>query len=201
MESFRRFGSKKPNGPKEENGIVLDFLTHGHAGSGERSALAQVLGEKYLTLLEVAPRRDVFLKPGDKVYLGPERREQVHHVAGKIPYSKLTQTAKMELDSIIKKYVKENEAKFVEFFNKAGPITTRLHSLEILPGIGKKHMWDILEARKEKLFESFKEIKERVKLVPDPEQTIFNRIMQEIQDLDKYKLFVIDAGNRNDDKF
>ncbi|HDQ59671.1 MAG TPA: DUF655 domain-containing protein [Candidatus Woesearchaeota archaeon] len=197
MQEFRRFNSnnRRPRGPKEDNGIVLDFLTHGHVGSGDRTALAQVLGEKYLTILEVIPRKDVFLKPGEQVYLGPERRDKIHHVAGRIPYEKLTQTAKMELDRLISEYVKKNEAKFVEFFNKAGPITTRLHCLEILPGIGKKHMWDMISARKEKPFESFKDIKARVKLVPDPEQIITRRIMDELQETDKYKLFVSESSS------
>jgi putative nucleotide binding protein len=34
--------------------------------------------------------------------------------------------------------VKEQEERFVEFFNKAEPITTKLHQLELLPGIGKR---------------------------------------------------------------
>mgnify|MGYP006288145191 CR=1 FL=1 len=189
MERFRQ-GYRKPRRPREENGVVLDFLTHGHAGSNERGALAQVLGKKYLTLLEVVPRKDTFLKPGEEVYMGSGKREKIHHVAGRIPYDTLTETAKMELENIIKNYVEENEEKFVKFFNKSGSITTRLHTLEILPGIGKKHMWDIINARKEKEFESFKDIKERVKLVPDPEQAIIHRIIDELKQKDKYRIFI-----------
>ena len=96
----------------------------------------------------------------------------------------------MELENVINKLVEEREKEFVEFFNKCGPISTRLHTLEILPGIGKKHMWDILEARKEKPFESFEDIKKRVKLIPDPKQSIVRRILEELQEKDKYKLFV-----------
>lgn len=59
--------------PREENGIVLDFLQHGHTSSLERGAVAQVLGEKYLVLLEVAPRKGVSLVPGERIYLGPEK--------------------------------------------------------------------------------------------------------------------------------
>ncbi|MCD6547099.1 MAG: DUF655 domain-containing protein [Nanoarchaeota archaeon] len=176
--------------PREEYGIVLDFLPHGHANSKDRIPIAQVLGEKHLILLEVVPRKGVFLKPGERVYIGPEKREKVHHVAGRIHFNKLTETAKMELENVINKLVEEREKEFVEFFNKCGPISTRLHTLEILPGIGKKHMWDILEARKEKPFESFEDIKKRVKLIPDPKQSIVRRILEELQEKDKYKLFV-----------
>lgn len=176
--------------PREEYGTVLDFLQHGHSFSQERGAVAQVLGEKYLVLLEVVPRKEIFLKPGDRVYLGPDRRDQIHHIAGRIRMDKLTQTAKMELQAIIEKLVNEKEKEFVEFFNKCGPISTRLHTLEILPGIGKKHMWDIINARKEKPFESFADIRNRVKLIPDPRQSIIKRIMEEMEEKDKYNLFV-----------
>jgi predicted nucleic acid-binding OB-fold protein len=42
----------------------------------------------------------------------------------------------------------------VEFFNNAQAINTRLHQLELLPGFGKKHTKEVLDARKEKAFES-----------------------------------------------
>ena len=180
----------KPRTPREDYGIVLDFLSHGHAGSYDRLAVAQVLGEQHLVILEVVPRKGISLQPGEKVYIGPDKREKVHHVAGRIPYEQLSQTAKGELDRLVEKIVTEREPDFVKFYNTCGPISTRLHTLEVLPGIGKKHMWDILNARKEKPFETFADIKNRVKLIPDPKQSIINRIMDEIMQTDKYRLFV-----------
>ena len=80
--------------------------------------------------------------------------------------------------------------KFVDFFNKAQPLTTRMHQIELLPGLGKKHMWQIIEERKDKPFESFNDIKARVKLMPDPEKIIFKRIIAEMGGEEKYMLFV-----------
>ena len=176
--------------PREEYGIVLDFLPHGHASSMKRIPVAQVLGEKHLVLLEVVPKKGLYLKPGERVYIGPEKRDKIHHVAGRIDYERLSETAKMELQSLIEKIVEEREKEFVDFFNKCGPISTRLHTLEIIPGIGKKHMWDIINARKEKPFESYDDIKNRIKLIPDPKQSIIKRILEELQNKDKYRLFV-----------
>jgi putative nucleotide binding protein len=181
---------RRPNPHREEYGIVLDFLQHGRGMSLERGAIAQVLGEKYLVLLEIVPRRDVSIVPGERIYLGPDKREKVHHIAGRIPYSKLTQTAKGELDDLIEKIVNEREKEFVEFFNKCGPISTRLHTLEIIPGIGKKLMWDIINERKVKPFESFEDMRRRVKLIPDPKQSVIKRILEELEENDKYRLFV-----------
>ena len=66
----------------------------------------------------------------------------------------------------------------------------RMHQLELLPGLGKKHMWEVIEARKAKPFTSFEDIKERVKLLPDPKQIIVKRVLAEIEGKEKYKLFV-----------
>ena len=86
--------------------------------------------------------------------------------------------------------MEKEEKKFVDFFNKAQPLTTRMHTLELLPGLGKKHMWEILEQRDEKLFESFEEIKKRIKLIPDPKKIIIKRIFSELMGEEKYNIFV-----------
>jgi len=91
---------------------------------------------------------------------------------------------------VVEHIVKSNPKKFLEFFNKAGPITTRLHQLELLPGVGKKHLWAIIAAKKEKEFESFEDLKKRVSMLPDPEKMIIKRILEELEDKDKYRIFV-----------
>ena len=103
---------------------------------------------------------------------------------------KLTVTAKSELRYIIKDLVHKNEKRFIEFFNNAQPLTTRMHQLELLPGLGKKHMWEIINARDEKPFESFDDIKKRVKLMPDPEKIVVKRIEEELSGKEKHRLFV-----------
>ena len=101
-----------------------------------------------------------------------------------------TATGKAELSFIIEEMVKKNEERFVAFFNNAQPLTTRMHQIQLLPGLGKKHMWEILEERKDKPFENFADIKGRVKLMPDPEKIIVKRILQEIEGSEKHRLFV-----------
>jgi len=175
---------------KEEYAVVLDFLPHGYPFGGERAPIVQLIGEKYLTLLEASPKEGVYLNPRERVYIGVGKRDKIHHIRGKLEYDKLTNTAKMVLEEFVKSVVKEREKEFVEFFNRARPITMRLHQLELLPGIGKKHMWKILEEREEKPFESFEDLKKRVEFIPDPERMITRRIMMELKGADRYKLFV-----------
>ena len=65
-----------------------------------------------------------------------------------------------------------------------------MHQIELLPGVGKKHMWEIINARDEKPFESFQDIKNRVKLLSDPERLIIKRITLELEGTEKHRLFV-----------
>jgi len=178
---------------KEEYAVVLDFLPNGHPFDNKpgylKSPIAQALGKDHFVLLELVPKKGNFLQPHEDVYIGEGKRDKIHHIYGKIEYERLTETAKEELNFIIEELVKKNEQRFIEFFNKAGPINTRRHQLELLPGIGKKHMWEILERRKEEDFKSFEDIKNRVKLMPDPEKTIAKRILVELKGEDRYNLF------------
>ncbi len=179
---------------KEEYAIVLDFLPNGYPfdtrPTHKKTPIAQALGKEHFILLELVPKKGVSLQPTEEVYIGEGKREKIHHVVGRIPMSKLTETAKGELEFVISDLVDKNEAKFVKFFNESGPITTRMHQLELLPGIGKKQMWEILEQRKDKPFENFEDIKKRVKLLIDPKKAIVKRILKELNEEDRYSIFV-----------
>ena len=180
----------------EDYAYVLDFMPYGHPDSKvpihKREPLAQVIGEQYFTLLEVSIKRDKNPLIAERVYIGKGERDVVNKIKRRLSYDDLTPTAKSELPYVIEKIVKEQEKRFVEFFNKSTPITTKLHQLELLPGIGKKLMWAILDERKKKPFESFKDIAKRVKGLAHPEKAIINRIIYELRNpKTKYKLFTI----------
>jgi len=175
---------------RDENVIVLDFLPRGHA-TGRQEPLAQVIGNKYFSLLEVVVRKDVNIKSGDVVYIGESKRDHIDHIKRRITIKDLTTFARSELPFVVEKLVKENEPRFVNFFNNARPISTRLHQLELLPGVGKKHMWDIINERKKGEFKSFEDIRKRIKLMPDPVNAIIKRIMEELEsNIVRYRLFV-----------
>ncbi|MBI2653275.1 DUF655 domain-containing protein [Candidatus Woesearchaeota archaeon] len=185
---------EKQERTKEEHAIVLDFLPNGYHYDDRpmymKNPIAQAMGKEHFVLLELVPKKGIHLQPLEEVYIGDGKRDKIHHIVGKINMGKLTATAKSGLEFVIKEIVKKNENKFLEFFNKAQPLSTRMHQLELLPGLGKKHMWQIIETREEKLFESFADLKNRVKLMPDPEKAIIKRILQELESTEKHKIFV-----------
>ena len=175
---------------KEEYAIILDYLPNGYPLERKMMPLAQAIGELNLTLLELAPRRGVSLEIGEKVYIGDGKRDKIYYILGRLPREKLTESAKNTLQEFIKKIISERESKFVEFFNKSEAINKRIHQIELIHGLGKKHMQEILKQRKEKLFESFEDMKKRIQNLPDPERAVEKRIMKELTSLERYNLFV-----------
>jgi putative nucleotide binding protein len=180
----------------EDYAYILDFMPYGHPDNKrpihKRESLAQVAGEKHFTLLEVSLKKGTTPLVMDRLYIGKGEREVVHKIKRKLRYENLTPAAKSELPYVLEHIVKRNEERFVEFFNKAESITTRLHQLELLPGVGKKTMWAILDERKKELFKGFEDITTRVKGLQRPEKLVVNRIIYELQNpSSKYKLFTL----------
>lgn len=177
----------------EEYAYVLDYLPRGypmdHRPLHLRKPLAQAIGEEFFTLLELVPKEGIVLTPGERVFIGKGVRDKIDHISRRITYADLTPVAKGELEKIVESIVKGNEARFVEVFNTAQPITTRMHSLSLLPSIGRRRIWDILNERKKAPFKSFKDIEERIKL-KDVADLIIKRILLELQGGEKYYLFV-----------
>ena len=175
---------------KEENAIILDYLPNGYPLEKKMMPIAQAIGKKNLVLLELVPRRGISLEVGEEVYIGEGKRDKIYYILGRLQREKLTESAKNQLQEFVEKIVKEQEKEFVEFFNKADAINKRLHQIELLPGFGKKHMQEILKQRKEKEFESFDDMKQRIQNLPDPEKAIQKRILSELTDVERYNLFV-----------
>ena len=71
---------------REEKAIILDFLPNGYPFDMrpmyKKTTIAQALGKGHFVLLELVPKKGVFLQPYEEVYVGEGKREKVHHVVG-----------------------------------------------------------------------------------------------------------------------
>ncbi|MEM2875870.1 MAG: DUF655 domain-containing protein [Candidatus Bathyarchaeia archaeon] len=174
----------------EEYAYVLDFLPHGRPSRGRyrAGAVVQLIGEEYFTLLEAAVREGERLTPQERVYVGKKVRSKITYIIDRIKYEDLSTTAMSELPEVIEKILKNREEYFVNFFNTAQAITPRMHALELIPGIGKKYMWQILKEREKTPFKSFEDLQSRVNL-PNPVKLLARRILEEISGRSKYNLF------------
>ena len=131
-------------------------------------SIVQAIGEKHFSLLELAPTRGVAFTLKEKVYIGPDKRDKIYYIIGRLRGEKLTETAKIQLQEFIVQIVGEQEKKFVDFFTNAQASKTRLHQIDILTGFGKKHTDNILTSSQGKAFKSFKCQKSTAGKIPDP---------------------------------
>jgi putative nucleotide binding protein len=179
---------------KEVEAVILDYLQWGYSEDrrplNQREPVALAIGTDQFKLLELIPKRDVAINLHDIVYIGDGERQAVERVKRRISYNELTNAARSELESAIMEIIASTEERFVKFYNEAVPVSLRLHMLNLLPGFGKKTLNDTLEERRKKPFESFEDMRLRVKTLQKPEKFIFERIMLELENPDeKYHLF------------
>ncbi len=176
----------------EEFAYVLDYLPRGRSGGGRlrygTEPTVQLLGEKYFTLLEATTSREATFELHERVYVGKDRRNKITHIAGRITYNELTTSARREISNLVEKIVQKQEDRFIRFFNESQPLTPRMHTLELIPGIGKHYLRIILSEREKRDFESFDDLKKRTSL-PGPVKLVAKRIIEELSTEQKYYLF------------
>jgi len=175
----------------EEYAYVLDYIQNGKSSivRMREGIIVQAIGEEHLTILELLGIRNEKFGIGERVYIGKEGRSKILSVLGRIDYNHLTPTAKNELQSVVEKIVNENETRFIDYFNSAQPMTPRVHSLELIPGIGKTYMKSILDERDKKKFASFMDLHDRTGL-RDASKHIAKRICDEISGDTRMNIFV-----------
>lgn len=165
----------------EEYGYVLGPTRRGrsHTVRGKEGHIVTVIGEEMLTLLEILGAPGSKFHNGERLYIGKNDRTKVSYVLGRIPYDRLSAGAKSSIPEVVAIIVTNNEQRFVEYLNNAGPITPRVHALELIPGIGKTYMNAMIDERERKKFASYEDLRERVGL-GDPIKHIVERIVSEI---------------------
>ncbi len=175
----------------EEKALVLDFLPRGRSSDFKTEPVAQVIGNEFFTLLEVVPKQGIELKALEEVYVGKEERQHIDHIKKRISYRELTNNSLAELEKAVEKIVEEGELRFVGFYNDSRSITIKRHQLELLSGMGKKHLMQVLSEREKGPFTSFEDIRQRVHGIPDPLHSVVRRVVNELEGEDvKHFVFV-----------
>jgi putative nucleotide binding protein len=172
---------------------ILDVLLHGHFSDDipmhKQKPIVQCISLEDFVLYEVEIIRNSAIKVQDKGIYGDFRNSgQLGKVEKKIDYDDLTPTSKALLNSVLEARIRELSEEFLYFFNNSVSITPRLHQLQLVPGIGKKLMWEIIEARNKKKFESFEDISQKTS-ISDPVNLIVKLIIKELSRNVKYYIF------------
>jgi len=171
--------------------VLLDVLPNGRPDDdrpqSRRSPVAYGLGNASFALYELSLDGDADVSVGDRIGLDGPAVGRYREV----PFDDLTRNAAAEIEYAVEAIVDADEERFADFYNEAGPITLRLHRLNLLPGIGKKLRNDLLDERKRGPFEGFDDVKERIAGLHRPREVILERIVEEVRKSDlKYRTFV-----------
>lgn len=176
----------------ETNCLVLDYLPEGKGFSSKiREPIVQGIGITWFNLVELAMIKKGKYQQFTELALPQKDKEiktPVRQIKRKMAVDELTNTAYQALEEAVIRIIERNEKRFTSFFNKAQPITNRIHSLQLVPGIGKSTMWTIIEQRKSIPFVSLTDIEERTK-ISDIRRMISKRVLQEIEGEEKHRIF------------
>ncbi|MGC8899595.1 MAG: DUF655 domain-containing protein [Candidatus Micrarchaeia archaeon] len=173
----------------EEYAYIIDYLPYGASGSYSMEPKVQLVGESFFTLLEATVKQNSAPTVGMRVYVGKDSRDIVEKIKKRIMFSELTTAAKDNLRSVIRQIIMKRENEFIKFINTAGPISIRVHQLDLIPGIGKKNMEILLEERVKKPFDNFADVKKRVPSWLDPIGSFVERIVSELEGKEKHYFF------------
>lgn len=177
---------------REDYAYIINFMPHGHPDDKrpihKKEPLAQVIGERRFTFLEVSIKKGESPLVLDRVFIGKGEREVIHKIKRKLRYDQLTPNSREKLLEVLPKIVKKNEEIMVQFFNTAYPIHRKLHLLNLLAGMTDNKYNKISKEWKKKEFTSFTDISIRTGL--DPIKAIANRVLCEMKNPNlRYKLF------------
>ena len=71
---------KRPS--REEKAMVLDFLPNGYPFDTRpahiKTPIAQAIGKEHFVLLELVPKKGIFLQPNEDVYIGEGKRDKIY---------------------------------------------------------------------------------------------------------------------------
>ncbi|MHA2237732.1 MAG: DUF655 domain-containing protein [Candidatus Hodarchaeales archaeon] len=188
-ENKVKHGRRQPSKKTVKLGriFVLDFYPQGKSLSRHNwdayDPLAVVISSDSFDFFDVSLSKGKTVQIGQLVDLS--KSKGIVKKIIKIGYNELSDSVIDILPNIIREIVVSHESRFIRFLNESRPLTTQMHQLQLLPGIGNKRLWQILEARKKKPFANFEDFMERTG-ISDPQSLFINRIIQEIEGSEKY---------------
>lgn len=165
---------------KEEYGFVihkLDFKKN-----------VYVLGNKKFTPLELSIKKDAEVGLREKVYFGPDKRDKIENIVRWISEKEFLDASKTVVLEVIETIIKEKEKQFIDIINENALKEQFKNTLQRALSVGPKTIDKIISARKEKPFESLKDLEKRANTSIIMKK-IANKIYDEISGKDKFRIF------------
>ena len=122
------------------------------------------ISEGQMLLCRLEPKAGIDpLLTTTRVYIGTDasKRVNVERVLGMTNLGRVANHVKADLPLVIQIFIEENEKHFIDmFFNRAGNMSLKQHSFELLPGVGNKKAMQMVEARGSSGFETLAALNE-----------------------------------------
>lgn len=115
-----------------------------------KSGVATAMAEKTLAFCRLKIKSNDVLPINQRIYIGSDRkkRSEVSGILGMAHMDKMSNMAKQDLPSLVQMFVEQHGQYFVdEFYNKAGPMSLKQHSYELLPDVGPVKARNMVKAR------------------------------------------------------
>ena len=115
-----------------------------------KSGVATVMAEKTLAFCRLKVKGSDVLNLNQRIYIGKDRtkRTEVQGILGMAHMDKMSNMAKQDLPTLVQTFIEEHGQYFVdEFYNKAGPMSLKQHSYELLPDVGPVKARNMVKAR------------------------------------------------------
>ena len=172
---------------RETHAYVLDVKSRARSVlfRSREGTIITALGEKRFVLLEMLAKAGERFEVGERVDV--DGRMQA--VLGRLDYTRISTTATQEVPRAIEGVVESCESRFVKYLNTAGLVNTQVHSIGMLPGVGRALLKVILSEREARPFTGYADIEERTGW-RDPAENLVQRIRDEMEGRTGTRLFV-----------
>ena len=149
-----------------------------------KGGVATVMAEKTLVFCRVKVKGSDVMTVNQRIYIGKDRskREAISAIIGMAHLDKMSNMAKADLPALVQMFVEEHGQYFVdEFYNKAGPMSLKQHSYELLPDVGPVKARNMVKARDQVgVFASMDELNSLAKI--KGAELLAQRFVEEMED-------------------
>ena len=177
-------GQGRQNQPRPEPEALKDESWARVLEHDIKGGVATVMAEKSLAFCRVKVKGSDLRPINQRIYIGKDRskRTDIIGILGMAHLDKMSNMAKQDLPSLVQMFVEEHAQYFVdEFYNKAGPMSLKQHSYELLPDVGPVKARNMVKARDQVgVFASMDELNALAKI--KGAELLAQRFVEEMED-------------------
>ena len=148
------------------------------------TGIATAMAEKSLAFCRLKLKGSEAMALNQRIYIGKDasKRTEVAAIIGMAHLDKMSNMARQDLPNLVQLFIEEHAQYFVdEFYNKAGPMSLKQHSYELLPDVGPVKARNMVKARDQVgVFASMDELNALAKV--KGAELLAQRFVEELED-------------------